>query len=678
MQPPRARRQPTERLLHGETSVDDFAWLRDRDDPDTLPYLEAENAFTAHETAHLEALRQTIFDEIKTRTQESDLSAPSRKGDWWYAARTEEGKQYPIMVRMAGTPDGPEEVLLDLNLLAEGHEYLQLGVFAVSPDHRLLAYSTDTDGSEYFTLRVRDLAGGVDLPDVIERTYYTAAWSADSSVLFYTTTDQAHRPDKVWRHRLGTDRAADDLAFHEEDERMFASVGSSEDDRYILISCGSQVTSDTWFIPAADPTAGFRPVLPRIHGVEYAAEHKDGRWVVVTNQEAVNGKLLSIAVDDSDDVVELIAPDESTKVSSVLPLSGHLVVFGRKNALTSISIVAGDGGVQDLAFDETVYSVGPGRNLEYDTSILRITYQSLVTPARVIDIDLESGTRTVVKETPVLGGFDPQDYESWREWATAADGTRIPVSLVRRKGVTAPGPAMLYGYGSYEIPVDPWFSIARLSMLDRGVLMAFAHVRGGGELGKPWYEAGKLARKQNTFSDFVACADHLIAAGYTTPDRLAARGGSAGGLLMGVVANQAPDRFAAIVAEVPFVDAITTMLDETLPLTVIEWEEWGNPRQPEDFGWMRAYSPYDNTGPIEYPAMLVTAGLNDPRVAFWEPAKWVAKMRLKGSHRGPLLLKTEMGAGHAGPSGRYGVWKDEAFVLAFILDRIAPEAAADR
>jgi oligopeptidase B len=674
MQPPRARRQPTERLLHGETSVDDFAWLRDRDDPETIPYLEAENAFTAHETAHLDALRQTIFDEIKTRTQETDLSAPSRKGDWWYAARTEEGKQYPIMVRMAGTPDGPEQVLLDLNLLAEGHEYLQLGVFAISPDHRLLAYSTDTDGSEYFTLRVRDLATGVDLPDVIERTYYTAAWSADSSVLFYTTTDHAHRPDKIWRHRLGTDRAGDELAFHEEDERMFASVGSSQDARYILVSCGSQVTSDTRFLSAADPAGSFRPVLPRIHGVEYSAEHKDGRWVVVTNHEAVNGKLLSIAVEDYDDVVELIAHDESTKVSSVLPLSGHLVVFGRKNALTSISIVADGGDLGDLAFDETVYSVGPGRNLEYDTSILRITYQSLVTPARVIDIDLESGARTVVKETPVLGGFDPRDYEAWREWATAGDGARIPVSLVRRKGVAAPGPALLYGYGSYEIPVDPWFSIARLSLLDRGVLVALAHVRGGGELGKPWYEAGKLSRKQNTFSDFIACADHLIAGGYTTPDRLAARGGSAGGLLMGAVANQAPDRFATIVAEVPFVDVVTTMLDETLPLTVIEWEEWGNPRQPDDFGWIRAYSPYDNTGPIDYPAMLVTAGLNDPRVAFWEPAKWVAKMRVTGRHRGPLLLKTEMGAGHAGPSGRYGVWKDEAFVLAFILDRIAREA----
>lgn len=676
MQAPRARRQPTERFLHGETSVDDFAWLRDRDDPATIAYLEAENAFTAHETAHLEALRQTIFDEIKTRTQETDLSAPSRKGDWWYAARTEEGRQYPIMVRMAGTPDGPEQVLLDLNLLAEGHEYLQLGVFAVSPDHRLLAYSTDTDGSEYFTLRVRDLSTGVDLPDVIERTYYTAAWSADSSVLFYTTTDHAHRPDKVWRHSLGSDRSTDNLAYHEEDERMFASVGSSQDDRYILISCGSQVTSDTRFLSAADPGASFLPVLPRIHGVEYSAEHKDGRWVVVTNHEAVNGKLLSLAVDDPDDVVELIAHDESTKVSTVLPLQGHLVVFGRKHALTSISIVPDDGELRDLAFDETVYSAGPGRNLEYDTTVVRITYQSLVTPSRVIDIDLESGTRSVVKETPVLGGFDPEDYESWREWATADDGTRIPMSLVRRKGVPVPGPALLYGYGSYEIPIDPWFSIARLSLLDRGVLLAVAHVRGGGELGKPWYEAGKLSRKQNTFSDFIACANHLIVGGYTTPDRLAARGGSAGGLLMGAVANQAPDRFAAIVAEVPFVDVVTTMLDETLPLTVIEWEEWGNPRQPEDFGWIRPYSPYDNTGPIEYPPMLVTAGLNDPRVAFWEPAKWVAKMRATGRHRGPLLLKTEMGAGHAGPSGRYGVWKDEAFVLAFVLDRIAPGAGA--
>ncbi len=669
MPAPIAKIVPTVSTLHGITRVDDYAWLRDRENPDTIAYLEEENAFTKETLAPTEELRRTIFEEIKRRTQETDLSAPARRDEWWYATRTEEGRQYPTQVRMRGAADGPEQVLLDVNLLAKGHDYLQLGAFSVSPDHRLAAYSTDVDGSEYFTLRIRDLDTGLDLPDVIEKVYYGAAWSADSSHLFYTTLDQAHRPDKVWRHRLGSTEP-DVMVYHEMDERMFVAVGTTHDDRYLLITTASQITSGALYLDATEPQGEFRVVLPVVHGVEYSVEHKDGRWLVVSNQGAVNGRLLSMAVDDPTDVVELIAHDPARKVFSVLPFVGHVIVYGRSDGRSSLTIIPDGGEPADLGFDEPVYSVGMGRNLEYHTTTLRISYQSMVTPPRVIDIDLVTGERTVVKETPVLDDFDRERYESRREWATAPDGTKIPISLAHRRDITLPAPTVVYGYGSYEIPLDPWFSIARLSLLDRGVVFAIAHVRGGGEMGKPWYEAGKLAGKKNTFTDFVACAEHLVSVGIADGDRLAARGGSAGGLLMGAVANLAPQRFAAIVAEVPFVDVINTMLDETLPLTVIEWEEWGNPAVEEQYRWMAGYSPYDNVAPVEYPAMLVTAGLNDPRVAYWEPAKWVAKMRAVARHRGPLLLKTEMGAGHGGPSGRYSAWEDEALVLAFILERL--------
>jgi oligopeptidase B len=672
MSAPIAKRVPTERLVHGDRAEDDYAWLRNRDDPDTIAYLTAENDHTERATAHLAGLRETIFQEIKARVQETDLSPPARKGSWWYATRTEEGRQYPTYVRMADRPDGDEQLLIDVNLLAEGHDFMQVGVFAVSPDHRLAAYSVNTDGSERFTLRVRDLDGGTDLDDVVEGTYYSAAWSADSRHLFYTTMDEAHRPDAVWRHALGSAQSADQRVVHEPDERMFLSVGTTHDERYLIVAAESTTTADARFLDAADPTGEWRWILPRVHGVEYSVDHKDGRWLVVTNQDAVNGRLITMAVGDPADTSVLIEHDPSSKVGGVMAFRHHTVVAGRREGLTALSILPDDGGPFDLSFDEPVYSLGVGRNLEYDTSTLRISYQSLVTPARVIDVDLITREQTVVKETPVLGGYDPTDYRSTREWAVAPDGTRIPLSLVHRRDLdrSGPLPLLLYGYGAYEASLDPWFSPARLSLLDRGVAFAIAHVRGGGELGRTWYEDGRMASKANTFTDFVACAEHLVSGGWTTPDRLVIRGGSAGGLLMGAVTTMRPDLCTAVVAEVPFVDVITTMLDPTIPLTVIEWEEWGNPSLPDDYRWMLAYSPYDNTRAEEYPAMLVTAGLNDPRVAYWEPAKWVAKLRAVATTRGPLLLKTELGAGHAGPSGRYEAWKDEAFVLAFVLDRL--------
>ena len=669
--PPVARRTPIERSLFGETIVDDYGWLRNREDPETLAHLAAENAHAEAVLEPLAPLRQAIFDEIVSRTQETDISAPSRWGEWWYATRTEEGKQYPVYVRMRGGPDGPEQVLLDANEIAAGQDYLSIGVFKVSPDQRWLAYSVDMDGSESFLLRFRDLETGEDLADEIPNTYYSTGWASDSSVAFYTTFDDAHRPDKVWAHVLGTDPASDRVVFEERDDRMFLEIANTTDRRYVLIAASSQITADVHFIDAHTPEARFEPVLSRVHGVQYSVDHRDGRWLVVTDENSPNGRLLSIALDDPSDSQVLIGHDPLRKVTGVKAFESHVVVGGRTEGLTSLTVID-DADIEGISFDEAVYTVGLGTNYEYSTSTLRISYQSLTTPRQIIDIDLTTGERVIVKEQPVLGGYEPSDYTAERLWAVAADGSRIPISLVRRRDLALPAPTMLYGYGSYEVSIDPYFSIPRLSLLDRGVVFAIAHPRGGGEMGRLWYEAGKLENKANTFTDFVSTAETMIETGYTAPDRLAIRGGSAGGLLMGAVVNLRPELFRVAIAEVPFVDVINTMLDESLPLTVIEWEEWGNPHLEDQYRRMRAYAPYENieTG-SEYPALFVTAGLNDPRVSYWEPAKWVAALRAKTTSRGPVILKTEMGAGHGGKSGRYDAWRDEAEVIAFILDQIA-------
>lgn len=656
--------------MFGDTVIDDFGWLRNRESPDTQAYLTAENDYAESVLAPLASLRQEIFDEIVARTQQTDLSPPARWGEWWYATRTEEGKQYPTLIRMHGSPDGTEQVLLDANLLAEDHDYLSLAVFKVSPDHRLLAYSFDVDGSESFLLRFRDLETGQDLADEIPTTYYSGAWSSDSASYFYTTFDEAHRPDKVWMHRIGTDPATDRVAFEEPDDRMFLEVKTTTDRRFVLVTAGSQITADVHYSDAADSDPSFQPILPRIHGVQYSADHRDGRWLVVTDEEAPNGRLLSVALGDPSDRLTVIDHDPLEKVSSVKAFASHVVVSGRSDGLTTLMVLT-DDKQSELDFDEAVYTVGLDTNYEYETSVIRISYQSLTTPRQIVDVDLTTGDRTVVKEQPVLGGYERDDYVSERLWATADDGTQVPISLVRRRDLDLPAPTMLYGYGSYEVTVDPYFSIPRLSLLDRGAVFAIAHPRGGGEMGRLWYEGGKLVNKMKTFTDFVAAAQYLVDAGITRPERLAARGGSAGGLLMGAVVNLRPDLFRVVVAEVPFVDVINTMLDETLPLTVIEWEEWGNPKLEEQYRWMRAYAPYENIeSGTEYPSMFVTAGLNDPRVSYWEPAKWVAALRARTTSRGPVILKTEMGAGHGGKSGRYDAWQDEAEVLAFVLDQL--------
>lgn len=676
-QPPVAARRPHVVEAHGDRRTDDWYWLRERENPEVLALLEGENAYTKAMTAHTEPLQQQLYDEIVARIQETDLSVPARKGPWWYYARTVEGLQYPIACRRQGSEDGPEQVLLDENVLAEGHDFLAVANDEISPDHRLLAYAADYDGGERYGLRFRDLATGEDLPDLVEDTYYGLAWAADSTTAFYTKVDEAMRPHQLWRHRVGTSPAEDVLVFQEDDDRFWLNIHLTRSEQYVLLLLESKVTSEVWFLPADDPTGEFRVIRPREQGVEYYADHHGDRFFVVTNADgAVNFKLVAtpVATPGREHWTEVVPHREDVKLDGAEAFARHLVLHERADGLRRLRILRlADGEQHVVDQPEPVYTVGSDVNPEFDTDVYRFSYQSLVTPRSVYDYDMEARTRVLKKQQPVLGGYNPTQYTTNRAWATAPDGVRVPMSIVHRADVVLDGtaPAVLYGYGSYEHSIDPTFSSLRLSLLDRGVVYAMAHVRGGGEMGRRWYEDGKFLRKTNTFTDFVACAEQLVADRYTSPSRLAIRGGSAGGLLMGAVVNRRPELFAAVVAEVPFVDCLTTILDETLPLTVLEWEEWGNPlADPEVYRYMKSYSPYDNVRAEPYPALLVTSGLNDPRVSYWEPAKWVQRLRAVTTGDRPILLKTELGAGHMGPSGRYDAWRDEAFVLAFLLDAL--------
>ena len=691
---PRPAQRPAERNHHGDTVVDPYAWLRDKDDPAVIAHLEAENAHTGAATAHTADLQEEIFQEIKGRVQETDLSVPVRSGPWWYFTRTTEGSQYSVHCRVPAGGDrltideappeiepgvtAPDEhVLLDENILAGTSDYFALGAFDVSPDHQLLAYSTDHTGSERYTLRVRDLETGSDLPDEISDVTYGTAWSDDGSVLLYVRPDDAERPFQLWRHVLGTPVTEDVCLHTEEDEHFFLSVGRTKDDRFVVVHLGSKVTDEVRILAGGDPLGELRVVAPREHGVEYSVEHQGDRFVILTNAGGAENFELVTAPEETPDREhwEVLVPhDPEVKLSAVDPYSDHLVVHERAGGLRQIRVLrVSDGSEYRLDQPEEVSTVGGGANAEYDTTVLRYGYTSLVTPSSVFDVDLVTRQRVLRKQQPVLGGYDPADYATERLWATAEDGVRVPISIVHRRDRPrdVPGPALLYGYGSYEASMDPGFSSARLSLLDRGFAFAIAHIRGGGEMGRRWYLDGKEMAKRNTFTDFVACARHLVDERWTSPQQLGIRGGSAGGLLMGAVVNLAPELFGAVVAEVPFVDALNTILDPTLPLTVTEWEEWGNPlHSPDVYTYMKSYSPYENVRSVAYPPMLVTAGLNDPRVSYWEPAKWVARLREVGTGDAPILLKTEMGAGHQGPSGRYDAWRDEAFVYAFLVDHL--------
>lgn len=704
MQPPVAKTVPHERVHHGDRVDDPYFWLADKENKEVVEYLEAENAYTEASTAGQADLRERIFQEIKRRTKETDLSVPSRKGGWWYYSRTQEGKQYSIHCRLAADGETPpvlpedgsalpgEQVLLDGNALAEGHGFFSLGTFDVSPDGRRLAYSVDFAGNERFTLKVKELDTGEVLPDEIPETSYGTAWSLDGSTVFYLTVDEAWRPYRVHRHAVGTPAAEDALVYEEPDERFWVGVGLTRSERYIEIGIGSKTTSETRLLDAADPRGEFAVVAPRTQGVEYSVDHwahpadpAGDLLLVLHNADGKeNFELATASIGAPGGWTPLIAHRTDTRLLSVEAFAGHLVVEYRRHGLTGLSIhpvrdgrPAAEG--EALTFDEPIYTVGSGDNPEFETGKLRLGYTSMVTPPTVYDYDIAAGTLTLLKRQPVLGGFDPDDYEQHRSWATALDGTRVPISLVHRKGVEADGtaPAVIYGYGSYESSMDPYFSVARLSLLDRGFVFAIAHVRGGGEMGRRWYEDGKLLSKRNTFTDFVACARHLVREKWTGVDRLIARGGSAGGLLMGAAANLAPEAFRGVVADVPFVDALNTILDPTLPLTVIEWEEWGNPLEsPEVYAYMRGYSPYENVEAKQYPAILATTSLNDTRVYYHEPVKWIARLRAVATG-GDFLLKTEMEAGHGGRSGRYDAWREEALTLAWVITTATGSSAVD-
>ena len=683
---PRAKRVSFTRTHHGDTITDEYAWLADKDDPDTITYLKAENAYTDALTAGLASLRETIFTEIKGRTQESDLSVPVRKGSWWHYTRTMEGKQYRVHCRRAvqpgevlppmaadGVPLEGEQVLLDGNELAAGASFFSLGTFSLSPDDRWLAYGTDFSGDERFTLRFKDLQAGATNPDEIPGTYYGCAWSAGSDYVFYVTVDEAWRPFRVWRHRLGTPAAEDITVFEEADERFWVSVSLTRSERFVVIRTASVLTSEVLLLPAAKPDGAFTAVKPRQQGVEYDIDDAGDHLVVLHNTDgAEDFELATAPLDNPADWTPLVPHRAGTRLTAMYAFADFLVVYVRENGLTGLRIMQGDQ-TRTLEFPEPLYTVRPGMNPEFSASRFRLSYTSLVTPESVYDADMTTGRLTLLKRTPVLGQppYDPDAYQQHREWAVADDGTNVPISIVCRKDTPRDGtaPCLLYGYGSYEISRDPSFSVPALSLLDRGFVYAIAHIRGGGEMGRAWYTDGKLLRKKNTFTDFVACARHLVKERWTSADRLIARGGSAGGLLMGAVVNMAPDAFAGIVAHVPFVDALTTILDPSLPLTVTEWEEWGDPlHDPAVYAYMKEYTPYENVETTTYPPIFALGGLNDTRVSYHEPAKWIARLRATAAgDSGPFLLKTEMEAGHGGRSGRYDAWREEALVLSWII-----------
>ncbi len=683
--PPVAEKRDHVHTEHGVNRPDPYYWMKDRDDPSLRAYLQAENAYTQAQTAHLAELRQRLFQEMLGHIQEADLSVPVRKGDWWYYTRTEEGRAYPIHCRRRGSMEqGQEQVILDENQLAEGQEYLDLGVFQVSPNQRFLAFSIDTTGAERHTLRFKDLAGGDLLPEAIENTAYSLAWALDDQTVFYVTRDQATRPYRVYRHSLGTDPAQDTLVYEEKDERYTVDLRLTRSEAFVVMDLESSTTTEVRVLGADNPMGDFRVLQPRHQGMMYRVDHQGERFFIVTNDHdgtdgrhddgAMNFKLMEAPQDSNSrsQWKELIPHRPQVLLETVDAFDGYLVMSERENGFSQVRVMdLATGGQRVPEWPEPTHSVWLSSNPDFHARGVIMEYTSLVTPSSFFFYSFETGDMQLLKEQPVPA-YDRRLYTSERLFARAPDGVQVPISVVYRSDLDRKraGPLYLEGYGAYGLSDDPYFMPEILSLLDRGMVFAMAHVRGGGEMGRQWYVDGKLLNKKNTFTDFIACAEFLVDEGWTTAEQLVISGGSAGGLLIGAVINMRPELFHVAVADVPFVDAVTTMLDSSIPLTTEEWEEWGDPHDEQVFDYMLSYSPYDNVGAHSYPNLLITSGLNDPRVMYWEPTKWAARLRDLKTDQNLLLLKTEMGSGHMGRSGRYGYLEETAFEFAFVLDRL--------
>lgn len=694
--PPVAAVHPVQRRHHGDVVTDPYEWLRDADSPQVRAYLEAENTYADARTAHLQPLRERLFAEIKSRVQESDLSVPVGSGPWWYLSRTVEGQQYAAQVRVPRTPGQPrpsveagaleeEQVVVDGNVEAGDGEFFSLGALTVSVDHTLVAFSADRDGDERFDLVVRHIETGEVLDDAVRGIGYGAEFSGDGRFVFYTRVDDAWRPYQVWRHAIGSDPSADVLVFEEPDERFWMGLGSSRDERWLIVALGSKTTSEVHLLPLDDPLGAWRCVAPRREGVEYDVEPTPDRLLIVHNTDNPESDLAWAPLDSTsaEEWVPWVQAGPGERFLGVDAFAGGAVLSLRAQGLPAVRVFpvdpsspSGYGPAWEVDVDEPVRTIGLADNPDYDTPSLLLTSESYTTPRRVLEVTWTDHDPVLLREQPVLGGFDPAHYTARRLWATAPDGTQVPVSVVARADLTPDGdhPGWLTAYGAYEISSDPYFSVARLSLLDRGVVYAVAHVRGGGELGRGWYDGGKLHAKPHTFTDTLASAQALVEAGWFDGDRIALEGGSAGGLLVGAVVNLAPQRWRVVHAAVPFVDALTTILRPELPLTVGEWEEWGNPlTDPAIYAVMKSYSPYENLTACPYPAILATTSLQDTRVSFTEPAKWVARLRAtvtSDPQTHPILLRTEMHAGHGGRSGRYAAWEQTAWEWAFMLDQL--------
>ncbi len=673
--PPVAPVKPHTLEMHGDVRIDNYYWLNQREDQEVLDYLNAENEYYQKLTAHTKPLQEALFEEMKSRIKEDDASVPYKYNGYWYITRYEKGKDYPIYARRKEMMEAPEEILFDCNVMAEGHSYFHLSGLSISEDNKWASFGVDTVSRRQYTIQVKNLESGEILPFKIENTTGGSTWAGDNKTLFYTRKDAVTlRSEKIYKHILGTEVSEDVVVYYEKDETYNVFVYKEKSKKYLVIGSGSTLTTEYRILEAKNPDGEFRLFQKRTRGMEYSISHYADKWYIMTNKDkATNFKLMTTpeTATEKENWVDLIPHRAEVLLEDVDIFKDYLVVSERSNGLNKIRIMPWEGEEYYLPFTIETYTAGTAANPDFDTDILRYSYQSMATPSSVIDFNMKTKEKTVLKEQEVLGGkFDKDNYTEERIWATAKDGTKVPISVVYRNGIKKDGsnPFLLYAYGSYGASMDPYFSSLRLSLLDRGFVYGIAHIRGGEDLGRDWYEDGKLLKKKNTFTDFIDCSEYVIAQGYTSAKHLYAEGGSAGGLLMGAVINMAPHLYNGVIAQVPFVDVVTTMLDDTIPLTTGEYDEWGNPNEKEYYDYMKSYSPYDNVVAQDYPNMLVTTGLHDSQVQYWEPAKWVAKLRTLKTDNNLLFMDTNMDAGHGGASGRFEAIKEVAKEFSFLLD----------